>query len=476
MIRNHFPKLILINPWIYDFAAYDLWSKPLGLLYLASFIRAQGFESVYFDCLDKYIDPDNPITVRKYGTGNFRREIVNKPEQLKHIPRHYARYGVPEAELIKFLEKNRDAVAVLVTSLMTYWYPGVRKTVEIVRRQLPDTPVILGGIYASLYPGHARDVIDPDFIVTGPGEWETLRILSRLTDNTYSVPLVFEELDAYPPPAFDLINHPDYLVMMTSRGCPYNCSFCAQKQIAMPFRQRKTDAVLDEFAAHYERFRIRDFAFYDDALFINRDRHIKVILEGLIRKKIPLRLHSPNGLFARDIDAGLASLMYRSGFKTVRLSFETSNEERRKDMYSKVTNDDMVHAVERLKIAGYKTKDLDAYVMMGLPGQDPEEVIASILFVHNLGVKVRLASYSPIPGTKDFERSVEAGLFSAEADPLLTNKTIFPLQDTARGYEIYRKIRTFTHMLNDAVSRDFRVFADPDIGGMIRKVIGHINE
>ena len=47
-------ELLLINPWIYDFTAYDLWSKPLGLLYLASFLRKFNFNISYIDCLDKY--------------------------------------------------------------------------------------------------------------------------------------------------------------------------------------------------------------------------------------------------------------------------------------------------------------------------------------------------------------------------------------------------------------------------------------
>jgi len=46
------PSLILVNPWIYDFAAYDLWSKPLGLLYLAGFLREYGFRIHLIDCLD----------------------------------------------------------------------------------------------------------------------------------------------------------------------------------------------------------------------------------------------------------------------------------------------------------------------------------------------------------------------------------------------------------------------------------------
>ena len=104
-------------------------------------------------------------------------------------------------------------------------------------------------------------------------------------------------------------------------------------------------------------------------------------------------------------------------------------------MYSKVSNKDMIKAVKHLVNAGYKPADIEAYVMMGLPGQELDEIIASIFFVHNLGVKVRLASFSPIQGTKEFQRSVEMEFIDANVDPLLTNKSIFPLQNNKITYE-----------------------------------------
>lgn len=48
------PPVFCINPWIYDFAAYDYWSKPRGLLYLASFLRERGVTIDFLDCLDKW--------------------------------------------------------------------------------------------------------------------------------------------------------------------------------------------------------------------------------------------------------------------------------------------------------------------------------------------------------------------------------------------------------------------------------------
>ena len=103
------PTLILINPWIYDFAAYDLWAKPLGLLYLAGQIRKMGFKVHLIDCLDVY-NPNmekightkRPVR-RKYGTGKFWRQTVPKPSQLSTIPRPYSRYGMTPQIFIKEL-------------------------------------------------------------------------------------------------------------------------------------------------------------------------------------------------------------------------------------------------------------------------------------------------------------------------------------------------------------------------------------
>lgn len=463
-------KLLLINPWIYDFTAYDLWGKPLGLLYIASFLRSFGFKVELIDCVDKYAEPPVP-KVRKYGIGPLKRTIVPKPKVLEHIPRHFARYGISEELFIQKLKEHHDADAILVTSIMTYWYLGVQRVVELVREYLPDKPIILGGIYATLLPEHAKKVIKPDYIVTGPGELKALNLLGEL----FSIPIdpqtLPKTLDDFPSPAFDLLNHPDYLIVMTARGCPYNCSFCAQKKISMPFTQRNPQKVVDEMVSHYRRFKIRDFAFYDDALFIAKERHIQVILQKLIETRLPFRLHSPNGLFIRFIDQELADLMYRSNFKTIRLSYETSNESRWKDMYSKVSNQGMIEAVEHLKRAGFKAKQLEAYVIMGLPGQSLEEILASIIFVNNLGVIVRLASFSPIHGTVEFDRAVKNGLIPEDIDPLLTNKSIYPLANEVLTYETFRKIRKFASILNEAALNELALFSDDNIGTAVKKVV-----
>ena len=441
-------KLLLINPWIYDFTAFDLWSKPLGLLYIASMLEKFGYEIRFIDCLDRHASVEKSKS-RKYGIGKYRRTKVPKPDILSHIPRNFARYGIDENYFIELLEKYRDSDAVLITSIMTYWYLGVKRVSELVRKILPNAPIILGGIYATLLPEHAKKVIKPDYIITGPGEIKILELLSQIFDIPLDRTKLPQTLDDYPFPDFDLINHPDYLVILTSRGCLFDCSFCAQRLISMPFAQRSVENVIAEFEYRFDKFHIKDFAFYDDALFLNKETHIEKILMKLIEKGLNLRLHTPNGLFAREIDKKLAELMHSAGFETIRLSFETSNESRRIDMSSKISNSDLVRAIENLVDAGYSPNEIDVYVMMGLPNQSFDEVRESMMFVHSLGAKIRLASFSPIHGTREFQKAVRMSYIPENIDPLLTNKSIYPLAKNSAEIEQFQLLRTMAKKLND---------------------------
>jgi radical SAM superfamily enzyme YgiQ (UPF0313 family) len=134
----------------------------------------------------------------------------------------------------------------------------------------------------------------------------------------------------------------------------------------------------------------------------------------------------------------------------------------------------MKQAVRLLTGAGYSAKQLDAYVIMGLPGQDLEEVLASMVFVNDLGVQIRLASYSPIPGTRDFMRAVASQQIQSDIDPLLTNKSVFPLRASENEYNTYINIRVLSHLLNNAAEKGLRLFTDPRIGPGLKKVIGAV--
>jgi len=461
-------RALCINPWIYDFTAYDLWSKPLGLLYIAAFLRQRGLTVDFIDCLDKYHprllqrQKRTRPKIRKYGIGPFHREVIPTPEPLRFIPRRFARYGVPEDIFIQELKQRAQPDAILVTSFMTYWYPGPKRVVEICRQIWPEVPIILGGIYASLMPEHARRVIQPDYLVQGPGEIQVTLLLAEI----FNLPHLSENLprgiDEFPYPAFDLYRKLDYLIVMTSRGCPFRCTFCATYKIDANFTQRKPEAAVEEILHQTRKLKVRDVAFYDDALLIQPEKRIKPIIRELIQSRRQLRFHTPNGLHARQIDEELAELMYRANFKTIRLSLESVAKERRRDIHNKITPGEMTRAVQNLIKAGYQARELETYIIMGLPDQPLEEVVESILYANSLGIQVRLASFSPIPGTVDYQRAIERGYFPSEADPLLTNKTIIPLFRTREAYYRFHTLSQFTNMLNEGVKRGITLFKPRD--------------
>ncbi|MDZ7371779.1 MAG: cobalamin B12-binding domain-containing protein, partial [candidate division KSB1 bacterium] len=166
---------LLFNPWIYDFAAYDFWIKPIGLLTLGALLRANGWTVQLIDCLDRY----HPLTVGKSkdksdGTGKFIRQEIEKPAVLKDVPRRFCRYGMPPGLVRSLLEKIEAPDLILVTSVMTYWYPAVRDAVRLMREYFPQAHLMLGGIYATLCPQHAA-AMQPDELVTGEGELAVMR-------------------------------------------------------------------------------------------------------------------------------------------------------------------------------------------------------------------------------------------------------------------------------------------------------------
>jgi radical SAM superfamily enzyme YgiQ (UPF0313 family) len=425
------PTVLLVNPWIFDFAAYDLWAKPLGLLQIASFLRRSGFHVALIDCLSTH-DPGighaglpRPAKRGLYGTGKFCRQQVDRPQILAHIARPYSRYGMTVALFEKALRSVERPSAILVTSMMTYWYPGVRETIRTVKKIFPSVPVILGGRYARICPDHAMTDSEAD-IVCGEGRVEAVRDL--LLDLGLR-PLRPEDGSWHPYPAFDLLDRMDYICLRTSSGCPYRCAYCASPFLDARFTRRSPDEVLGEILYWHERFSVRDFAFYDDALLIPGGGFRAGVMEPLIRRGLPLRFHTPNGLHAREIDPRTARLLYQAGFRTIRLGFESADFPFRRALDSKLEEGEFERAVCHLKGAGYKTREIGAYILMGLPGQTVQSVAETIRAVAAAGGVPYLSEYSPIPHTGLWARAVAASAYDIAGEPIFQNNSLLPCWD-----------------------------------------------
>jgi radical SAM superfamily enzyme YgiQ (UPF0313 family) len=440
--------VLLVNPWIYDFAAFDFWNKPLGLLTIGAVLDQLGYDVQLLDCLDRF-DPDlpEPSAVRPDGTGKFFREPIDKPAALQFVPRYYCRYGLPLPLVQEKLAQMPEPRVILITSFMSYWYPAVADIINLLRTRFPEAVIVLGGIYATLYPEHAARTMRPDYLIQGEGEEQAVRLVARLCTGP-GQEFRYDHLDELPFPLYTAYVKLRSAAMLTSRGCPFQCSFCASRRLFHGYRRKSVARVLQEAEYLCQNFPIRDVAFYDDALLFQPEEYIKPILRNLLKEGIKLSLHTPNGLQLRYIDAELAELMHATGFATVRLSFESTEPARQQN---KVNNADLATALLHLHQAGFHRRDIGVYTLLGLPEQTPEEVRHTIDYVHDLGAKVNLASFSPIAGTADARMAETMGFWSGDEDLLLTNNSIFPIWRKKYDFALCEEIVNYARLKNSAL-------------------------
>jgi radical SAM superfamily enzyme YgiQ (UPF0313 family) len=411
MKKNY--NLLLVNPWIYDFTAYDFWSKPLGLLYIASVLREQGYEISYIDCMDRYNQEILKLKNREFpkkdefGRGPFYKEEVKKPAILKNIPRQYSRYGITEEIFLNKLKKLPLPQGVLITSIMTYWYPGVFRAIEIIKNIFPDIPIILGGVYATLCFEHAFKFSGADYVIKGNSIRDLIKILEKHAGNKNDYLKYEKGLDNLPYPAWNLYSGLDYISILSSRGCPYRCSYCASFKINPKLEFRNPKEVVKEIEYWNKRKGVKDFVFYDDALLINSEDNFLVILEELINK-----------------------------------GFETGDPRIQSETGGKITNIEFKKAVNCLLEAGFKSPQIGAYLLIGMPGQNVQEIIDSICFVIDCGAHPRLAKFSAIPGTKIWDEARTYFNLKGDVDPLFHNDALLPYLSPDITIKAYQQIKS----------------------------------
>ena len=421
------PHILLINPWIHDFAAYDFWAKPMGLLLIASLLRDHGISVSYMDCLDRF-HPNAPKTnpAARHGRGPYLKTRIPKPAGLEDVPRYFSRYGIKPQWFETDLRRQRPPDLILVTSMMTYWYPGIQETIKVIRLVWPQTPIVLGGIYARLCPDHAQSHSGADHIAIYPAEKNLLSIVREFTGFSTTPAFDPDDLDSSPYPALDLQNQIGYVPLLTSSGCPFNCAYCASRFLEPRRMLRSPASVIEEIKFWHAKYDQREFILYDDAFLVDRERHSIPILEEIINANLKVRFHTPNAIHIRGITEQTAQLMRKAGFATMRLGLETVEFDRRLEFDKKVSEEEFKRAVNYLKKAGFEKKQVGAYLLAGLPGQDLASVEHSIDTVKQLGISPVLAHYTPIPHTALWPRAVAASRYDLESDPVFTNNAIIP--------------------------------------------------
>jgi hypothetical protein len=431
------PRILLVNPAIYDFAAYDFWLKPYGLLSAAGCLRGSA-EFLLFDYLDRlhpFYSGRTGLETNRWGRGRFFNEKITNPPCLQKIPRFFRRFGLPRELFRQFLESNEACDFVFVSTTMTYWYPGVQEVIEDIRKAWPAAKIVLGGNYVAICRSHAEK-LNADFLVGDEKNdplWKWLGI----------------EPDTNQPALWEIYPALKTGVLRLTDGCPFNCTYCSVPKFYGGFRQRPLERVLAELEL-LVKLGVENIAFYDDALLFDAEKVLVPFLNEVIKRKVKVNFHTPNALNARFITKELAELMVAAGFKTFFIGFESASRQWQEKTGSKVYSSELKEAVGfliRLRRTGVSGENITVYQILGHPFGDIQKLEDSMRFANSLGVRGMLADFSPVPGTPDGDycsRWVDLN------EPLMHNKTAFPI--IMMGFDETNRLKDLQRKLNRTIS------------------------
>jgi hypothetical protein len=431
-------KILLLNPPIYDFAAYDFWLKPYGLLSIAGYLRGK-VEFVLFDYLDRlnpFMAGRKELQSDEWGRGRFYCERITSPPCLAQIPRYFRRFGLPRSMFQHFLTKQQPCDFILIQTMMTYWYKGIHEVIEDIHKAWPKAKIILGGNYVTLCSSHAQG-LRADFLMQDTDLqplWEYLSVTPDLKQ----------------PALWDAYEKLNVGILKLSDGCPFNCTYCSVPKVYGKFKARPLERSLAELQLLVERgvdsagsLRVENIAFYDDTLLFEAEKVLIPFLEEVLKRDVKVNFHTPNALNARFITKELAELMIRAGFKTFYLGFESASLQWQQRTGSKVSSDELAQAVKHLTAAGAEPTSITAYQILGHPHGNIQELEKSMRFANSLGIRGMLADFSPIPGTPDGEYCRK---WVDIDEPLLHNKTAFPI--ILLGFDETNRLKDLQRQLN----------------------------
>jgi len=424
------PRILLVNPPIYDFAAYDFWLKPYGLLSVAGCLRGKA-DFKLFDYLDRlapFVTERKELQSDKWGRGRFYCEQIQSSACVSEIPRYFRRFGLPRRMFEDFLRQQGPFDFVFIQTMMTYWYQGVSEVIVDIRKACSGTKIILGGNYVTLCGSHARR-LGADFLLQGTNLeplWQYLNVTGELRQPAFWE--AYEKLNAG--------------VLKLSDGCPFNCTYCSVPKVYGRFKARPLERSLAELDLLC-RLGVENIAFYDDALLFEAEEVLMPFLKEVLKRDIKVNFHSPNALNARFITEELAKLMLRAGFKTFYLGFESASLQWQRRTGSKVSCDELERAVEHLAAAGADRQDITAYQILGHPYSDIQQLEDSMRFANSLGIRGMLADFSPIPETPDGEYCRK---WVDMDEPMLHNKTAFPI--ILLGFDEVNRLKDLQRRLN----------------------------
>lgn len=357
---------------------------PIGLLYLGSVLEREGH---YVELLDF--------------------TLLNKTGE----------------ELIRMVSDSQPDV--LMISAFTSDVFLLKPVVEVLRISLPDTRIWLGGPHASCVGGKAfTDFPGIDAVFLGEAEETVIEALEfpevppegvLFPDNPgrQTEPGHVRDLGKLPIPAWHLappesyrglpngvvLKKLPYAPIITTRGCPYKCTFCAGFRITgRKIRHRPMEQVWEEIELLVNEFGVKEIHIEDDNFTFDQE-YAKEFCRIAIEKKLSVLFSTPNGVRLDALDHELLDLMKKAGWYVIHCGIESGSDRVLKRIRKATTTERIKANIEKIHSHGIPVA---AYFILGLPGETKADMEKTIRFARDSRVDwAQFACFLPIPGSPD---------------------------------------------------------------------------
>jgi phosphonoacetaldehyde methylase len=401
---------------------------PLGISYIASYLEKLGYTVSMLDCCvegyDEEISEGNLIT---YGL-----TAPKLADRLKNINPDIVGISVPF---------SKDFITAI-------------NVANVVRNIYATVPIVIGGLHPTIYP---RDInlIDNyqvvDYILRGEGELCFVNFLECLKTGKMNINGLVEvngiienapcerisDLDNLPFPAFHLLPIERYfdinipfspvprgdrvLPILTSRGCPMGCTFCASTNMYKKHHQRSVDNVMKEIKQRVDDYSIDEIQFADDNLTLN-----KKFFHGLLDEleKFGIQWCTPNGVMINTLTPDLITRMAKARMYQITLSVD-SVDTNTLDLYNKKVDinriSSLIEAAENNNVFTHGT------LVVGVPGETMESIRKSFDYVLKNYKFTSLSTFivAPIPGSELYRQAIMNNLLDKKSAWLIdTTKSL----------------------------------------------------
>jgi len=373
-------KVTFINPPIIDRKYNFTYSVdvPLGIAYLAAYLRQQGIQVEVIDAVGEAIEKRRPY----------------KDE--------YTVIGLEPAEIISRISSDTDMLAISVR------YSTQHNVVTGLLKQLKEhtrLPVVVGGNHASY---NHMDFLNAgaDYAIIGEGEEALLQLclnpggkIAGVASSSNPAPQpasLIKNLDDLPFPARELFPMEKYFreksgqgpsnsrftAIVTSRGCPNSCTFCASKSFwERAWRPRSATNIVNEIEHCINEHKITEFHISDDNFTLDRSR-VEATCREILKRNLNITWIAATGIRPENVDLGLLRLMKKSGCRHITLAPESGSQRVLKKIFRKQMDLEQIASVVRdCNRLGIKTA---AFIIIGVIGENARDRLLTKRYVARL--------------------------------------------------------------------------------------------